>query len=100
MQIIIQFNTDLSEKADGQQLRRIVQRRLFTFKSKIKLAQITLESPPKSLVSTHLQASCLIVTHSDHKIGPFLAYGNTAERVVIDTLASTMDALAWKNHYT
>jgi hypothetical protein len=56
MQIIIQFNTDLSEEADGQQLRRIVQRRLFAFKSKIKLTQINLETPPKSLVSGRFQA--------------------------------------------
>ncbi len=96
MKIIIQFNTDLSERTDGQQLRRIVQRRLFTFKSKIKLAQINLETPPKPLVSARFQASCLIVTYSDHELGPFLAYGDTAERVVLDTLEATLIALGWQ----
>jgi hypothetical protein len=96
MQIIIQFNTDLSEKADGQQLRRIVQRRLFKFKSKIKLTQINLETPPKPLVSARFQASCLIVTPYDHQLGPYLAFGDAAERVVLDSLEATVNALGWQ----
>ena len=96
MQIIIKFNTDLSEKADGQQLRRIVQRRLFKFKSKIKLTQINLETPPKPLVSARFQASCLIVTPYDHQLGPYLAFGDAAERVVLDSLEATVNALGWQ----
>ncbi|MFM7385343.1 MAG: hypothetical protein ACKO19_02930 [Betaproteobacteria bacterium] len=96
MQIIIKFNTDLSEEADGQQLRRIVQRRLFAFKSKIKLTQINLETPPKPLVSARFQASCLIVTYSDHELGPFLAFGDAAERVVLDSLEATLNELGWQ----
>ena len=96
MQIIIQFNTDLSEKADGQQLRRIVQRRLFKFKSKIKLTQINLETPPEPLVSARFQASCLIVTPYDHQLGPYLAFGDAAERVVLDSLEATVNALGWQ----
>ena len=96
MQIIIQFNTDLSERTDGQQLRRIVQRRLFKFKSKIKLTQINLETPPKPLVSARFQASCLIVTPYDHQLGPYLAFGDAAERVVLDSLEATVNALGWQ----
>ncbi len=96
MQIIIQFNTDLSEKADGHQLRRIVQRRLFAFKSKIKLTQINLETPPKPLVSARFQASCLVVTAYDQKLGPYLAFGDAAERVVLDSLEATLIALGWR----
>ena len=96
MKIIIQFNTDLSERADGQQLRRIVQRRLFKFKSKIKLTQINLETPPKPLVSARFQASCLIVTPYDHQLGPYLAFGDAAERVVLDSLEATVNALGWQ----
>ena len=96
MKIIIQFGTTLPKESDRQRLRRIVQRRLFTFKSKIKLAQINLETPPKPLVSARFQASCLIVTYSDHELGPFLACGDAAERVFLDALEATLNALGWQ----